>query len=117
MAHSQKDALPSLDPLLHQPVRTQIAAFLAGRGKATFAELKKALNVTDGNLDAHMAKLLDAGYVTARKENATSGRTRTVYTLTRSGRTALTKYVAALSSLLATAPEGVALWRNLPLST
>ncbi len=42
--------LPMLDPLLHQPVRTQIAAYLAGRGEATFAELKRALAATDGNL-------------------------------------------------------------------
>ena len=56
-------ALPPLDPLLHQPVRTQISAYLAGRGEASFAELKRALAATDGNLDAHLTKLIDAGYL------------------------------------------------------
>lgn len=92
--------LPSLDPLLHQPVRTQIAAYLAGRGEATFAELKRALAATDGNLDAHLTRLVDAGYLASRKEASTAGRTQTVFSLTESGRSAFSVYVAALSALL-----------------
>lgn len=92
--------LPSLDPLLHQPVRTQIAAYLAGRGEATFAELKRALAATDGNLDAHLTKLLDAGYLESRKETSTTGRPQTAYSLTGMGRQAFAAYVAALTALL-----------------
>jgi len=92
--------LPVLDPLLHQPMRTQIAAFLAGRGEATFAELKRALGATDGNLDAHLAKLLDAGYLECRKETSTAGRSQTVFFLARAGRDAFAAYVASLSALL-----------------
>jgi len=43
-----------LDPLLHQPLRTQLACFLAGAGEATFSELKRRLDVSDGNLDSHL---------------------------------------------------------------
>ena len=46
----------TLDPLLHQPLRTQIAAYLVGRGEASFSELKRILQCTDGNLDAHVKK-------------------------------------------------------------
>lgn len=92
--------LPTLDPLLHQPVRTQIAAYLAGRGEATFAELKRALAATDGNLDAHLTRLLDAGYLESRKEASTAGRPQTVYSLTGVGRQAFATYVAALTALL-----------------
>lgn len=92
--------LPALDPLLHQPVRTQIAAYLAGRGEATFAELKRALAATDGNLDAHLTKMLDAGYLESRKEAAASGRPQTIYSLTTLGRQAFATYVAALTALL-----------------
>ncbi len=92
--------LPTLDTLLHQPVRTQIAASLAGRGEATFAELKRALAVTDGNLDAHLSKLIDAGYLESRKETPPEGRPRTVFSLTEVGRDALARYVANLSALL-----------------
>jgi predicted ArsR family transcriptional regulator len=109
--------LPSLDPLLHQPIRTQIAAFLNGRGEATFAELKRALGLTDGNLDAHMSKLIDAAYVAARKEAASSGRPQTIYALTDIGREALARYVAALSSLLSPVPAGEAVSGNLSTAT
>ncbi|MBI5786765.1 MAG: transcriptional regulator [Rhodocyclales bacterium] len=97
--------LPSLDPLLHQPVRTQIAAYLAGRGEATFAELKRALAATDGNLDAHLTKLVEAGYLESRKEASPAGRPQTVYSLTSIGRSAFATYVAALSALLPTHAE------------
>jgi predicted ArsR family transcriptional regulator len=97
--------LPQLDPLLHQPVRTQIAAYLAGRGEATFAELKRALAATDGNLDAHLTKLVEAGYLESRKEASPAGRPQTVYSLTAIGRSAFATYVAALSALLPTKAE------------
>lgn len=100
--------LPALDPLLHQPIRTQIAAYLAGRGEATFAELKRALGVTDGNLDAHLTKLLDAGYLECRKETSSAGRPQTVFTLAPAGRDAFAAYVAALSALLPARPESAA---------
>lgn len=101
--------LPTLDPLLHQPVRTQIAAYLAGRGEATFAELKRALSATDGNLDAHLGKLVEAGYLESRKETSAAGRPQTVYSLSDIGRGAFATYVAALSALLPTKAETDAL--------
>ena len=89
-----------LDPLLHQPLRTQIAAYLAGAGEATFSDLKRLLGVSDGNLDAHLKKLLAADYVAARK-TSDGPRPQTVYALTPIGREALRSYVAALQGLIA----------------
>lgn len=91
--------LPALDPLLHQPARTQLVAFLSGRGEATFSELKHVLGVTDGNLGAHLAKLADAGLVAAREDGG-SGRAQTVFSLTAAGRAALAEYVEHLSALM-----------------
>lgn len=104
--------LPTLDPLLHQPVRTQIAAYLAGRGEATFAELKRALAATDGNLDAHLTKLLEAGYLESRKEASTAGRPQTVYSLASAGRQAFATYVTALTALLPDKTETADLFRS-----
>jgi predicted ArsR family transcriptional regulator len=89
-----------LNPVLHQPVRTRIAAYLAARGESTFSELKKAIGITDGNLEAHMKKLVGAGYVEARRETG-DGRPQTFYELSASGRAAFRCYVSALQSLLA----------------
>ena len=94
------DALPHLDPLLHQPARTQLVAYLSGRGETTFSELKRVLGVTDGNLGAHLGKLTDAGYISAG-EVAGGRRAQTAYKLTPKGRAALAEYIARLSALMA----------------
>ena len=62
--------METLDPTLHQPLRTQIAAYLAGSGEATFSELKRELAVSDGNLDSHIKKLIAVDYVEVRKESS-----------------------------------------------
>lgn len=43
--------MEELDSLLHQPLRTQLVAFLAGAGEQTFSDLKRQLGVSDGNLE------------------------------------------------------------------
>lgn len=88
-----------LDPLLHQPARTQIAAFLAGAGEATFSELKLRLEVSDGNLESHLKKLIAADYVQVRKTSG-DGRPQSYYALTPLGLAALRDYAAALHRLL-----------------
>lgn len=89
----------SLDPILHQPVRTRLVAFLAGRGEATFKELKDLLQVTDGNLDAHIKKLFAVDYIVSRKERINK-RNQTFYRLTDKGREHFQQYVLSLQKLL-----------------
>lgn len=91
--------MEELDPLLHQPLRTQLVAFLAGAGEQTFSDLKRQLGVSDGNLDAHLKKLLAADYVAARKETG-NGRPQSYFVLTPNGLAALQNYVQALQRLL-----------------
>lgn len=108
--------MDSLDPILHQPLRTQLAAFLAGCGEATFNELKRRLEVSDGNLDSHLKKLIAAGYIAVRKDSG-EGRPQSCYSLTPEGRDALHRYVAALQRLLPLGePEAQAspLWKPHP---
>lgn len=89
-----------LDPLLHQPLRTHIAAYLAGAGSATFSELKRQLDVSDGNLESHLKKLIAGQYLAVRKE-CSEGRKQTHYELTPNGRDALKNYIQALQQVLA----------------
>lgn len=88
-----------LDRVLHQPVRTRLVAFLATHGEAAFTDLKRALKVTDGNLEAHMKKLTAAKYIKARRETA-GGRPQTLYCLSGRGRNAFERYVETLQHLL-----------------
>ena len=91
--------MDELDPLLHQALRTQIAAYIAGAGEVSFSELKRQLDVSDGNLDAHLKKLLAADYVAVRKSSG-DGRPQSSFTLTPTGQAALAAYVRALQKLL-----------------
>lgn len=91
--------MEALDPLLHQPLRTQLAAFLAGAGEASFSELKQNLGVSDGNLESHLKKLIAADYVSLRRSEG-PGRAQTRYTLTPIGLDALQRYIQALQKLL-----------------
>ena len=93
------DTKQDIDAILHQPLRTRIVAYLSTRGEATFSELKKILEVTDGNLEAHIKKLRTADYVTTYKEKG-EGRPQTFYQLTDPGKQAFKQYVDQLQNLL-----------------
>jgi len=88
-----------LDRLIHERTRLAIISALAGGGALSFAELKRLLEVTDGNLSVHARKLEEAGYVKCSKGFA--GRVpRTEYTLTRDGKKALERYLNHMEALI-----------------
>lgn len=91
--------MEELDALLHQPLRTQLVAYLATAGEQTFSDLKRQLDVSDGNLDAHLKKLLAAEYVAVRKASG-NGRPQSFFVLTPQGLAALQNYVRQLQKLL-----------------
>ena len=95
--------MEELDPLLHQPLRTQLVAYLATAGEQTFSDLKRQLDVSDGNLDAHLKKLLAAEYVAVRKASG-NGRPQSFFVLTPLGLAALQTYVRQLQRLLPLEP-------------
>jgi len=96
------DALssPELNAVLHQPVRTRIVAYLAARGETTFNELKQALEITDGNLDSHMKKLVSVEYIQSKKQTAKKGKQQTLYYLSEIGRHEFENYIETLKRLL-----------------
>lgn len=96
--------MEELDKILHQPVRTRITAYLATRGQATFSDLKRELEITDGNLEAHMKKLVAARYVEIEKQEI-DNRTQTLYALSKFGEERFRKYVDTLQSVLLGMPK------------
>jgi DNA-binding MarR family transcriptional regulator len=56
-----------LDPLLHQPTRLEIVAYLYRNRQAPFTELRDQLALTAGNLQSHGEKLAKAGYVEMKR--------------------------------------------------
>ena len=89
----------ALDRVIHERLRLAIVSALAVNPILTFAELKKLLSTTDGNLSVHSRKLEDAGYISVEKKF--EGRMpRTEYRLTSAGRTALERYLTHMEALI-----------------
>ncbi len=95
----------SLDRIIHERLRLAIVSALSVNPTLTFAELKKLLATTDGNLSVHSRKLEDAGYIAVEKKF--EGRVpRTEYRLTASGRAALERYLTHMEALIRATRNG-----------
>lgn len=80
-------------------VRLGVVAELLNYDWIAFSELARALDVSHGNLGAHMSKLVDAGYVEEEK-SFVNRRPLTRYRLAKRGRDAFAAHVAQLASML-----------------
>ncbi len=88
-----------MDDLLLSKVRLGVVAELLNYDWVAFSELVRSLDTTNGNLGAHLCKLVDAGYVEEEKSFA-NRRPLSRYRLTKRGREAFVSHVAQLQSLL-----------------
>ncbi len=82
-----------LDPLVHEASRLIIVSVLNECAAADFNFLLGTTGLTRGNLSAHMAKLVAAGYVEETKQFV-NRKQLTQYCLSPAGRDAYTKYRA-----------------------
>jgi DNA-binding MarR family transcriptional regulator len=88
-----------LDRVIHERVRLGIVAALAANEALTFNDLKKLLELTDGNLSVHARRLEEAGYIVCTK--GYEGRVpKTEYKITPAGRRAFDKYLKHMEALL-----------------
>lgn len=96
--------MAKLDPLISQPVRLQIMASLMSldpEETVDFTYLKNLLNLTDGNLGAHLNKLEEAGYIRTEKTFVRK-KPKTWISLTGNGRDAFAEHVTALEEIVKT---------------
>jgi DNA-binding MarR family transcriptional regulator len=94
--------MAELNETIHQPVRLRIMATLVALGQndeVDFTYLRELLDVTDGNLGAHLRKLEEAGYITVNK-TFVERKPRTYVSATAEGRRVFQEHVAALESIL-----------------
>jgi DNA-binding transcriptional ArsR family regulator len=89
----------NLDRVIHEPGRLRLVAALAAREEMTFAELKEALAMTDGNLSTHARVLEEAGYIKATKDFV-GRKPRTTMKITAQGREAFRVYVEYLGQII-----------------
>ncbi len=88
-----------MDELLLSRVRLGVVAELLNFEWVAFSELARGLNVSNGNLGAHVSKLVEAGYIEEEK-SFVNRRPLTRYRLTKRGRDAFAVHVSELQSLL-----------------
>ena len=94
--------MAKLDTTIHQPVRLRIMSSLMALDateKVDFAYLKKLLDLTDGNLGAHLNKLEAARYVKTDKAFVNK-KPKTYIKRTGKGRDAFTEHIKALKNIV-----------------
>jgi DNA-binding MarR family transcriptional regulator len=94
--------MTTLNEVIHQPIRLRIMAVLAALPpelQVTFNSVKNTLELTDGNLGAHLHKLEVAGYITITK-TFVRNKPQTYIEITGEGRQAFAEHSAALREIL-----------------
>jgi len=94
--------MASLNEIIHQPLRLRIMAALVALdadAQASFTYLRDLLDLTDGNLSAHLRRLEEAGYITVQK-TFVARKPQTFVAATPLGRHALAEHLAALEEIL-----------------
>ncbi len=94
--------MAGLNETIHQPVRLRVMAALvtlAPGDEVDFTYLRDLLEVTDGNLGAHLRKLEEAGYISVNKAFV-ERKPHTYVSATAEGRKVFREHVAALESIL-----------------
>jgi DNA-binding MarR family transcriptional regulator len=91
-----------LNETIHQPVRLRIMAALVtleAGSEVDFNYLRDLLEVTDGNLGAHLRRLEEAGYIAVNKIFV-ERKPRTYISASPDGRRAFQEHVSALEGIL-----------------
>lgn len=88
-----------MDDLLLSKIRLGVIAELLTSHWVAFSDLQRATQTTNGNLGAHVGKLVEAGYVEEEKIFV-NRRPQTRYRLTPAGRAAFVHHVREMQSLL-----------------
>jgi DNA-binding MarR family transcriptional regulator len=94
--------MAELNEIIHQPARLRIMSVLVSLDsdlQPSFNYLKDVLELTDGNLGAHLRKLEEVGYIEICK-TFVNNKPHTYITVTSSGRRAFAEHVAALEDIL-----------------
>ena len=88
-----------LDPLIHQPTRLRVMALLVRNREAPFTWVHETLGLTPGNLDSHVSRLAEAGYVTQWRALTAHG-FQSRLAITPGGDQAYQAYLRALRALI-----------------
>jgi DNA-binding MarR family transcriptional regulator len=84
--------------IFNSVVRVKILALLYGLEYCEFNYLKEKLNLTDGNLEHHLKKLEEVGFI-EQKKSIIGGKVKTSIKITNKGREAFKNYIYEILQL------------------
>ncbi len=94
-----KNPIVGLNKIFESRIRLGVMSILVVNEEINFNDLKKLLEVTDGNLATHLVNLEENGFIRVHK-GFIGRKTRTTYAITKSGEKAFTEHIAALENMI-----------------
>jgi DNA-binding MarR family transcriptional regulator len=94
-----KNPIENLNKIFDSRIRMGVMSILIVNEEVSFNDLKKMLDVTDGNLATHMVNLEENGYVKVHK-GFIGRKTNTTYSITRAGEKAFKDHIEALEAMI-----------------
>jgi DNA-binding MarR family transcriptional regulator len=94
-----KNPITGLNKIFESRIRLGVMSILMVNEEINFNDLKKMLEVTDGNLATHMVNLEENGFIKVHK-GFIGRKTNTTYSITRQGEKAFTDHIAALENMI-----------------
>ncbi|MCJ7812273.1 transcriptional regulator [bacterium] len=94
-----QDKILHLDTIVHAPVRLAILSILVTAENANFTFLREATKTTDGNLNTHLTKLEQSGYIRIKK-TFKGKKPQTICSISRKGAKAFELYLEQLDQIV-----------------
>jgi DNA-binding MarR family transcriptional regulator len=94
-----KSLIHNLDKAFENRIRLGVMSVLVVNDWVEFNELKKLLEVTDGNLASHISALDKKGFIETQKKFV-GKKPNTSFKVTENGRSAFQQHIRALEELL-----------------
>ena len=94
-------AYAGLERIFHERGRLAVCTCLiANPSGLSFADLQSACGLTDGNLNRHLHALRELDVIDSKRGRGQSGRSQTIYRITKTGRARFLAYVDELEALV-----------------
>lgn len=91
--------ITGLNKVFDNRIRLGVMSILMVNNEISFNDLKQMLEVTDGNLATHLVSLEENGYIKVHK-GFIGRKTKTTYSVTKSGQKAFTDHITALENMI-----------------
>lgn len=94
-----KNPIENLNKVFDSRIRLGVMSILVVNEEVSFNDLKKMMDITDGNLASHMINLEENGFIKVHK-GFIGRKTNTTYSITRAGEKAFKDHIDALENMI-----------------